>query len=516
MNNWQYHDNKMRELKKVYNHISKQTQNNLQEIFDSYKIDFEHLYNIADNKTLNRVKTKIEEWKDKGLLNGYFGMLANNIYKKTRVKNNEILELLIYGSYIEEQDKLEEIELNTFKDVANYYYQEGQKEVNQTLPKKKRKLVSVIPDAIFLALLDMQNARGYIWKQYVEAIIKYNADQIYRQMLINIQQDKENNIDDSIYQNIIAKQQNAKLSINQDKISGAVDNELIGLNNLAKVEGIKSVAEDNSKVKFIATIDGSETEMCHSLDGQTFYINKENEFNRYYGETQKDLRIERIKCFGLVLGLNLPPISHHFHYCRSSITYQVPVEKNDNIEYNIPNYLRTKVVKSYKNVLNDLKVIQKEYDMLPQNVKDRLEKENITITLNDNSKTSGYNPYTKEIILLPDLEEGEFIHEIGHALYYNLDVSKYNSYKNIVNNIINGSIIKEYTERVIPYYGLETKYHVASNYQTFLGYDKLTSQLKFKNKELIEIMSEAYREYYFGKNQSKELNDLVKEVEGNA
>ena len=66
------------------------------------------------------------------------------------------------------------------------------------------------------------------------------------------------------------------------------------------------------------------------------------------------------------------------------------------------------------------------------------------------------------------------------------------------------------------YYGLETKYNVASNYQTFLGYDKLTSQLKLTNKELIEVMSEAYREYYFGKNQSKELNDLVKEVESNA
>ncbi len=322
MNNvWNYHDKQLKKLKQIYNRTNKQTQNNLQEIFDSYKIDFEHLYSISDNKTLNRVKTKIEEWKDKGFLTGYFGMLSNNIYKRTRVKNSEILELLIYGAYIEEQNKLEETELNIFKDVANYYYQEGQKEVNQTFPKKKRKSVSVIPDAIFLALLNMQNEKGYVWKQYVEAIIKYNADQIYRQMLINIQQNKENNIDDSIYQNIITKQQNAKLSINQDKISGTIDNELIGLNNLAKVEGIKSVAEDNSKVRFIATIDGNETYMCHSLDGQTFYINKENEFDRYYGETQKDLSIQRIKCFGLVVGLNLPPISHHFHYCRSTIIY---------------------------------------------------------------------------------------------------------------------------------------------------------------------------------------------------
>lgn len=54
-------------------------------------------------------------------------MLAKNIYSRTRVKNSEILELLIYGTYIEEQIKLEKQELNIFKDVTNYYYQERAK-----------------------------------------------------------------------------------------------------------------------------------------------------------------------------------------------------------------------------------------------------------------------------------------------------------------------------------------------------------------------------------------------------
>lgn len=157
MNNWQYHDNKMIELKKIYNKVSKQTQNRLQEIFDSIDFDFNNLYSIADTKTKKRVKTYIEEWNDKELLKGYFGMLAKNIYKRTRVKNSEILELLIYGAYIEEQSKVEEKELNTFKDVANYYYKQGQEEVNKTLNKKK--VVSVIPDAIFLALMSMPNAK---------------------------------------------------------------------------------------------------------------------------------------------------------------------------------------------------------------------------------------------------------------------------------------------------------------------------------------------------------------------
>lgn len=127
MKYWQYHNSKMQELRKEYNKVSKQTQNRLQEIFDTFNFTFENLYNIADIKTKNRINLYIEEWKDKKLLNGYFGMLANNIYKRTRVKNSEILELLIYGAYIEEQSKLDEYEKQIMYDDVNYYYQERAK-----------------------------------------------------------------------------------------------------------------------------------------------------------------------------------------------------------------------------------------------------------------------------------------------------------------------------------------------------------------------------------------------------
>ena len=58
-------------------------------------------------------------------------MLANNIYRRTRVKNSEILELLIYSAYIEEQNKLEEQETQIMYEDANYYYEQGQQEVKE-------------------------------------------------------------------------------------------------------------------------------------------------------------------------------------------------------------------------------------------------------------------------------------------------------------------------------------------------------------------------------------------------
>lgn len=343
MDIWNYHDTKMQELKQLYNKISKQTQNRLQEISDTFNFTSENIYNIADNKIKKRINTYIEQWKEQGLLknNNYFTALANNIYKRTRVKNSEILELLIYSAYIEEQSKLEEQEKQIMYEDANYYYEQGQQEVN------KKKKPSILAMALFLALLDQPNYSGFNWKQYIEATIQYNAQQIYKQAILNIQQQKDLEIDSSEFQTIINRQNNQKLNINNDKISGAVDLQMIGLNNLAKVEGIKEVMEDNSKVRFIAVEDDKTTLMCDSLNNQEFYINKENVFDRYYGENQKELKLQKIRCKGLVLGLNLPPIQHHFHFCRSTIVYNSNYKSKDFKNGNVLGEEQYKSLKQY-------------------------------------------------------------------------------------------------------------------------------------------------------------------------
>jgi hypothetical protein len=310
--------------------MSKQTQNQLQILLDSFKFDYSNLYGIADNKTKKRVNTLIEEWFEKGLLTNklskvhndidninvnsinQFGLYANNIYKRTRVKNSDILELLIYSVYAEEQFKLEEKEQKIFKEDVNYYYEEGQKEVN----KNK---VSVIPDALFLALLNQASINGFTYEQYKEARMKYNADQIYKQVVIDIQQQKDIKIDYDIYQNIIKKQNNARLSINDERYSGSIETLLVGMSNQAKIEGITKNDED-AKVMFIAIEDERTTKMCQSLDRQIFNVKDWNEFKRY---SESNKNIVKYKCRGLVKGLNLPPIIDHFHYCRSTITYLV-------------------------------------------------------------------------------------------------------------------------------------------------------------------------------------------------
>ena len=217
--------------------------------------------------------------------------------------------------------------------------------------------------------------------------MQYNTQQIYKQAILNMQQQKGLEIDSSEFQTIINRQNHQKLNTNNDKISGAVDLQMIGLNNLAKIEGIKGVTEDNSKIRFIAVEDDKTTLMCDNLNNKEFYINKENIFDRYYGETQKELIVQRIRCNGLVLGLNLPPIQHHFHYCRSSITYLIPNKRieleqdkkydlfdsmyiNKIRKYNI-NKLQVKHIdkKALYNILSNMEKVYKDFPQIRNKIK---------------------------------------------------------------------------------------------------------------------------------------------------
>lgn len=409
----------MKELKRIYQKISKQTQNRLQEIFDSFDLDFNNLYSIADNKTKNRINVYIEQWKDKKLLTGYFEILANSIYKRTRVKNNEILELLIYSAYIEEQSKLNEKELNIFKEDANYYYQEGQKEVN------RGKTVSIIPDAVFLSLLDMTNSKGYNWNEYIETITKFNAEQIYRQAIIDIQQQKQIDVYNDVYQSLITRQQNAKLNINEDRISGNADLTLIGINNKAKEQGIYSF-DSEAEVELVSIEDEKTTKMCKSLNGQRFKVHDWNEFERY---SESNGRITKYRCYGLIIGLNCPPIDDKFHWCRSILKYIRPVEKEEKIQYNEAEYVRKNKYTDNRTLDEKINRVKKRF---PKYIQEYIN--NTTIETVGRGKNNHY--LDGKLYLLNDATEEEIIHEIGHIIEEKLDIANDIKYQSMLKSSI--------------------------------------------------------------------------------
>lgn len=391
----------------------------------------------------------------------------------------------------------------------------GQQEVNQTLPKKKRKLVSVIPDAIFLALLDTPNVKGYVWNEYIESIIKYNADQIYRQAIIDLQQQKELDITNDIYQNLIKRQNNSRLNVNGDKISGDIDLTLIGINNQAKLEGIYSF-DDKAEVEFISIEDDKRTEMCKSLHGQKFKAHDWNEFKRY---SKVNDSIVKYKCYGLVVGLNCPPINDGFHWCRSYIIYLPSVEKEQKKEYNTVDYIRKNKYTNSKNLDTNIK---KALKLLPNNIKELIKDTKIEIS----NTNSYYNRDNNTIHLLKDSNKYEILHEIGHAIETKLDILHDNKYANIqkkglenINPIVDVNKIKGYGEND---FVIDTGKFI-SEYQrrvyendidgnSLLNYNNFT----FNTKTLGEYFSEGFRCYFENKNLLKrkdiDLYNYIKEI----
>ena len=320
-NRWKYTDDRLKEYLKVYKKVSARTQDNIQDIFNSISygyVDLNKPISAIQRKKFNRV---IDEWKENGLLNGYFKYRVEELAKKRYITNEEVLEVLLWGAYVNERSQLEKYEQQLFIDVGNDLYAQGNNEIN---PKEKKHL-SLTWEYIW-SLLTLPNVKGNKWTTYIEAIALTYAQDIKRQAMINLQQNKELNIFDDIFQSIIKKQQNKYLSINGDKISGALDSQVAEIANQSLLKAGEDAGNKQLQVRFISEIDERTTDMCLSMNNMLFNVNDWNRFYRYSASDGKNVfyTVE-----GLKPGINLPPINNHFHYCRSTITYLVDMPRDE-------------------------------------------------------------------------------------------------------------------------------------------------------------------------------------------
>ena len=320
-NRWKYTDNRLKEYLKVYKKISSRTQDNIQNIFNSISysyVDLNKPISTAQRKKLNRI---IDEWKENGLLSGYFKYKVDELTRKRYITNEEMLDILLWGAYIKERNQLDEYEQQLFIEVSNDLYRQG---IDEIKPKKKKHW-SLTWEYIW-SLLTLPNMKGDKWTTYIEAIALTYAQEIKRQAMINLQQNKKLNIFDDIFQNIIKKQQNKYLSINNDKYSGALDSQVVEIANQSLLKAGEDAGDKNTKARFIAEIDERTTEMCLSMDNMLFNV---NDWNRFYRYSAVDGRLVYYEVKGLKVGVNLPPINNHFHYCRSTITYMVDMPRDE-------------------------------------------------------------------------------------------------------------------------------------------------------------------------------------------
>lgn len=326
-NRWNYTDLKLKDYLRIYKKTNLKTQDNIQDIFNGIDFNYMDLNKPISNNQRKKLSRVVDEWKQLELLKGYFEYKVIEILNKRYITNQEMLSILLWGAFVKERNQLDEYEEVLFTEIGQDLYKQG---IDEIKPTKKKKW-SLTWEYIW-SMLCLPNVKGSSWITYIEALALTNAQELERQTIIQLQQNKKPNIEDDVFKNILKKQQNRYISINDDKISGALDSQVVEIANKSLLKAGEDVGQKKLRARFIAEIDDRTTKMCDGMNGMLFYVNDWNRFYRYSDDDKRDV-LYTIK--GLEVGANLPPINNHFHYCRSTITYLTEMKYNELIaEYN--------------------------------------------------------------------------------------------------------------------------------------------------------------------------------------
>ena len=327
---WKNVDKLLSKYSKDYKKLNSKTQDRLQDVFNLINVAYQDINKPISKQEKARLDRFILELQESGLLSDYFGYKARLILNKKKVTYSEMLEIMVEGCYIRENQELDEINQKLYYEIADNSYVQGIKEAK--IPKPIH--LHIPFETMYLLLnIPLLNASA---DAYLKALELNHAEELYKRALMMLQQGKYINIYSKEMQELIKKQQRNIINIRgESQPTGAISNVADNLVNEAYLQ----VAKDNNiqKVRFVAEMDERTTRMCRNMNGMIFNVQAENKFKRYFGYDAKHLYYKTITCYGLVKGLNMPPIDNHFHWCRSTLTYQLNAFTRENGLY-INNY----------------------------------------------------------------------------------------------------------------------------------------------------------------------------------
>lgn len=324
---WKNIDEYLKEYLKKYNKVDKKTREELQDMIDGLNINYDDLNKIVPKNKKTRLDSKIQDVISDINEDNYFFFYLFNILNKNAITYREYIEATIYLMFYKQRMTLDEFESFFIEKVIEESYTAG---ISDIKPLKPRKSFVLFTDEILYLILNIPLIYG-TREDYMMSLDLLNAQELLRKIITSIQINATIDLFNGMYEAFFNKCRNKYICINEDKSSGAMENLIETYANLGYIEAGKQ--NGVRKCRFIAEIDKRTTKMCESLNNQIFDLDKVNTYQRY---SDYDKRIVTYTTKGLVVGENLPPISNHFHWCRSTITYLIDNEKEiEHIRENI-------------------------------------------------------------------------------------------------------------------------------------------------------------------------------------
>lgn len=269
---WNYIDDQLKKYLSKHKTNDRELEFRIQNVFNM-GFEFSTLYSYANNSILRQFKTRIRLFKENYTKNDYVSYMVNKYQNRIRIKNNEILRMMLLMEYAEVYQKNYNNQLAMFDDISQYVVKITNEEIfkmSKSRLKRKFKRHQFVYEHIFLLhFLAMPNNLGVTWDEHIASIVDYNSNQTYKQAVIDLRND-DLKVDTKLIENQTKRELTYKSNRLDNKFYGQIDNEIAFVLNEMKRQIYKYYGVKKVIVKGI--LDEKTCEICEQYIGKTYNI----------------------------------------------------------------------------------------------------------------------------------------------------------------------------------------------------------------------------------------------------
>lgn len=268
---WNYVDKQLLKYYRKHRDIDKELEYRIQNVFNM-GFEFSSLYQYANSNVLRQFKTRIKMFKEKYNKNDYVSYLIDKYKNRTRIKNNEILRIMLLMEYAEVYQKNYSNQLSLFDEISEHVTEITIQEIKPLLKGRKKRQFKrhpyVYEHIALLHFLAMPNNLGVTWDEHIASIVDYNSDQVYKKAVIDLRNDNLK-VDTKLIENQTKREINYKPT-SSNKFSGQIDNEIAFIINETKRQVYKYYGI--KKVRIKGVLDEKTCEVCEQYIGKIYNI----------------------------------------------------------------------------------------------------------------------------------------------------------------------------------------------------------------------------------------------------